>query len=217
MPHQNDDRLLKEVAITTDTLHVTSAEGLTQRLEMGSVKLVGWEDYLIANLELGRGVLAPDFTEFKEGYFASAFHDSSIQEGFGDLHILHTWVPNTPIHFHIHWSSNEATPTGNVCWKMDWWNARGHATNTEAYSAKATVSLPAAPCAGQYFHTITEDPTGILDSTIETDTLMLIRIYRDTTDPLDTLVGDAFLFRVDAHVQVDNMATTTKASPFIKV
>ena len=183
---------------------------------LGETRREGWDDFLVSNLNLGKSVESPTFKTFRDTYMAFAFPDNAVKEGHGDMHILHNYKFGTAIYPHIHWSSNEATPTGNVQWKIDYSIARGHAVNTEAFAAFQTITLPPASCSGQYYHVITEATSGISSSNIEVDSIVLVRIYRDTAAAEDTLTGDAFLFRVDFHVEVDNLMTAEKAAPFTK-
>ena len=144
-----------------------------------------------------------------------AFPDNAVKEGHGDCHILHTIKEGTlTVYPHFHWSSNEATPSGNVAWKVECTSARGH--GQDAFHAPIVDVIPPQACTAQYQHMVAES-TGLAISNIEPDMEILIRVYRDTADAADTLVGDAFLLRVDFHVEVDSRPTHEKVNPFTKV
>lgn len=175
----------------------------------------GYEDYLVANLDLGKSADSPTFKAFIGTIQKFAFPDNAVKEGFGDCHMLHTASTNSiTVYPHIHWSSNAATPSGNVAWKVDYSYARGH--GQDPFGTVATDSIPVQSCTAQYQHMIAES-NGITLTNLEPDMLVLVRLYRDTADALDTLTGDAFFLRSDFHVQVDSRPTYEKAAPFTKV
>ena len=185
-------------------------------VEADTLPLVGWEDYLLANLDLGKSVDSPTFKVFKDNFKYYAFPDSAVKEGLGDLHVLHNISDTSLVVYpHVHWSTNAATPSGACQWKMDYMYARGH--RGEAFGTQITETLPPDSPTVQYEHMITESTAGVTLVDLEPDMMVLLRVYRDTGDAADTLVGDAFLFRVDFHVLVDGLATNEKAAPFTKV
>ena len=61
----------------------------------------------------------------------------------------------------------------------------------------------------------TDDGTSKIDrSLIETDGLLLVRMYRDPADASDTLSQGPFVHFVDIHMQIDKITTTNRNYPF---
>jgi hypothetical protein len=201
--------------LTDDSFVIQTAAGVTKKIKATNTKLIGYEDILFVPTEAPNGSTGPSLTTFRGNIKLGAFTGtgSTVQELFGALHIPHNYVAGTDIYLHIHWSHIIASPTGNVNWKMDYSIARGF--GFEAFPAPTTIDLTQAAGA-QYNHHIIES-TAITGTNIEVDTLVLLRIYRDPADVLDTFANDAYFLRADAHIQVDNRATKEKTRPFTKV
>ena len=184
----------------------------------GSAKTTeGWDDYLSPGFSLAsQGASAPALTNLRDNVNLMAYlgTGTQVKQANGSIHILHDYTPGTSIHPHIHWTHNEAAPSGDVKWLFEYTLAKGHAV--DAFPATTQVSLIEA--AGvQYTHHVTEDLTGITSDSIEPDTLILFSISRDPADVLDTFTGDAFLLQVDLHVQVNNRYTYEKITPFTQI
>jgi hypothetical protein len=163
---------------------------------------------------LGKGASAPDLAELRDGIFLNAFDGAGVttEQGFSEIHILHGMKPNTTPTMHIHWTHNNATPTGNVKWFIDYTVAKGYGEGT--FAAPTTISTVQA--AGvQYTHHITDDDDMPISATnIEPDSVLLIRIYRDPTDSEDTFGDDAFLIHADMHYERDRIGSPQRNRPF---
>lgn len=176
----------------------------------------GWNDYLFAGLGLASvGPSIPTLTTFRDSIKANAFTGTGAQinEGFGSIHILHDFVAGSAIHLHIHWGHNEASPSGNVRWGVEYSFAKGH--DLQVFPASSELILIQAAGA-QYTHQIIEDNTGISSANLEPDTIINFRLFRDPTHVDDTFTGDAFIFHIDMHIEVNNVFTNEKVSPFTK-
>jgi hypothetical protein len=173
-----------------------------------------FDDYLVPGLALAKGSSAPDLAELRNGLFLNAFAGAGIttEEGFFEIHILHGIRAGTTPTFHVHWTHNNATPTGDVKWFIDYSIAKGYSAST--YAAPTTVST-VQTAAAQYTHHITDDDDMPISTTeLEPDAVLLGRIYRDPTDPEDTFGDDAFLIDVDMHYQRDKVGTAERNRPF---
>lgn len=173
----------------------------------------GWRD-LIGEVELrGSGPNDPTYAT----YGATAlrqyqFSASAEKEVFVVYHVPHDYAPGTDIYFHAHWSNAEATPnTGNVVWGFDYSFAKGY--NQGAFPALTTVTVTQACPATRYQHNIAET-TAVTISGLETDGLILCRIYRKAADAADTCSDAVFLHTADIHYQSTNVATKNRNSDF---
>lgn len=173
-----------------------------------------FDDYLVPGLTLRLGADAPGLTELRDGMFLNAFAGTgvTVEQAFFEIHILHGIRANTTPTFHIHWTHNNATPSGNVKWFVDYTIAKGYGAST--YAAPTTLSVVQAAGA-QYEHSITDDDEmPVSSSEFEPDAVLIGRIYRDPADSEDTFEDDAFLIDVDLHYQRDKIGTIERNRPF---
>ena len=176
---------------------------------------VVFDDYLTDGLNLAKGAAAPDLAEFRDGLFLNAFAGTGgvTEQAYFSHHILHGMKPGSTPTFHIHWAHNQAGPSGNVKWQLDYSIAKGYGAGS--YAAPTTLTATQTALA-QYVHNITDDDDMPLASIteIEPDTVLIGRIYRDPTDGADTFEADAFLIQIDMHVQIDKIGTLERNRPF---
>lgn len=176
----------------------------------------GWDDYVASGLNVKlRGANDPALTDFRSGMYLYAFSGTAgVNEVYTAVHILHDWKPGTDIYPHVHWAHKIASPTGDVVWQIDYSIAKGF--SQEAFPAPTTIT--ATQTAGtQYHHQIVESSTVIPAASIETDAVVLMRVYRDSAHGSDTFENNAFLMQVDLHYESDGRRTNEKASPFTKI
>jgi hypothetical protein len=172
-----------------------------------------FDDYLFSGLAIGQGVNAPDLEEFRDALFLFAFAGTGVQEeqGYFTLHILHGLAPGTNPTLHVHWSHNQSSPSGDVKWQVDYTIVPGY--QTAAFPAPTTMSV-VQTAGAQYTHHITDDDSMTVTDTIEPDSVMIGRIYRDQTDSEDTFEADAFLIHIDMHYERDRVGSISRNRPF---
>lgn len=173
-----------------------------------------YQDYLISGTAVGIGVNAPDLANLRDGLYLYAFAGTgaTVEQAFFTVHLLHDIKPGSKPTFHIHWTHNVASPTGNVKWNIEYSYARGY--GVDAYPATTTISTVQAAGA-QYTHHITPDDDMELTLTnMEPDMVLIGRIYRDPTDGSDTFGNDAFLIQIDLHYEVGQIGTYQRNRPF---
>jgi hypothetical protein len=178
----------------------------------------GWNDFLMPGLTLPRTAAnAPAISTFQGNIDALAFQNAGNQprETWSSLHVLHDYRDGTKLFPHIHWSHNNATPSGDVKWQIEYSIAKGHSGG--AFPAATTVSL-IQTAAAQYTHHIVEvsSDDAIPSTEAESDSVIMFRIFRDSGDGEDTFGDDAFLLFFDIHFQSDNMLTNEKVRTFTK-
>ena len=178
----------------------------------------GWNDFLMPGLVLPRTASnAPAITTFQGNIQALAFQNAGNQprETWSTIHILHDYRAGTKLFPHIHWSHNNATPSGNVKWQIEYSISKGHSGGT--FPAATTVSL-IETAGAQFTHHLVEVSTAdaIPSTEAESDSVILFRIFRDSGDGEDTFGDDAFLLFFDIHFQSDLTLTNEKIRPFTK-
>lgn len=171
-----------------------------------------WKDYLIPGTSVRNGNSAPDMVNLRNGLYLPAFDGSTtMEQAFFAVHILHDFKAGTYPTFHVHWTHNNASPSGNVKWNVEYSYAHGYGAGT--YGASTTLSVVQAAGA-QYTHHITDDDEMSVVADMEPDGQLICRIYRDPTDVQDTFGTDAFLIGVDLHYAVGQFATYERNRPF---
>lgn len=175
-----------------------------------------FNDYTYAGIAISSsGPSTPSLTTFRDNIKLNAFTGTGTQinEGFFSIHLLHDLKAGSDMSFHIHWTHNNAAPSGNVKWYIDWAIARGY----EAGTFPAADIVSSVQTAGaQYAHHITPDSDIVLTNTVEMepDAILIGRIYRDPADVADTFEDDAFLMHIDLHYEMTRDGTTEKNRPF---
>ena len=178
----------------------------------------GWNDFLMPGLTLPRTAAnAPAIATFQGNIEQLAFQNGGAQprESWSAIHILHDYRIGTKIFPHIHWSHNNATPSGDVKWQIEYSVSKSHSGGT--FPAATTISL--IQTAGvQFEHMLVETSTAnaIAADNLEADSVILFRIFRDSGDGEDTFADDAFLLYLDIHFQSDLTLTNEKIRPFSK-
>lgn len=173
-----------------------------------------YDDYLVGGTQVQvRGAAAPGFAEFKDGMYLYAFDGATTaEEVFFTIHMLHDISPKEAPTFHVHWSHNNASPSGNVKWNLEYMYAHGY----EAGVFPTPVALSTVQAAGaQYAHHITPDDDMPFNATYEPDGQILVRLYRDPTDVEDTFASDAFLIGIDMHYRKGQVGTYERNRPFL--
>lgn len=181
----------------------------------------GWED-LIAPIATGRvaGANVPTWAQYRDdgagsnGIYAYRFSATALNEVWLTLHVLHDYAPRTVMYPHIHWSPN-TTSTGVVRWGIEYTIQKGHQQGafptTSVLYLEDTVSSDA-----QYMHRIveSEDDNVIPATNLETDALILMRMFRDGAHSNDTFPDAVFAFQLDIHYTKGRFATIGKRPDF---
>lgn len=176
----------------------------------------GWND-LTADLSAGKavGANAPTWSTYRDGISAYAFDAATMNELWITWHVLHDYAVGSKVYIHVHWSPN-TTSTGVVRWGIEYTAQKGH--NQGAFPATTTVYLEDNVASNdQYGHRIIEmTDAQAFSANLETDALILCRIFRDAGDAADTFPDDAFGLTADIHYQVDKEVTPNKSPPFFR-
>lgn len=175
-----------------------------------------WDD-LTASFNAGRSVgpNQPTWASFRTGVDAYRFSATATNElWLSPIHLDHTVRPNSPLYIHIHWST-AGTNTGVVRWGVEYTIAKGH--NQEAFPATSTIYLEQAASGTAYQHMIVEmTENQAISTSVEPDSLLLMRVFRDGGHANDTCTDPAFGLMADVHYLKSHWATKNKAPNFYK-
>lgn len=176
----------------------------------------GWEDLVGTLFSNGTATYASFIGTIKKLQFTET-EDAAI-----DFHLPHDYVPGTNIFVHVHWAHNSATLTGgSVTWGFEVSYAKGH--DQAAFHAVKIITVAQTANLTQYQHMIAETAMSVsggsatqLDTDIiETDGLILCRLYLDSNDLTDSVtVPDPFAMKVDIHYQSTGVGTKNKTPDF---
>jgi hypothetical protein len=185
---------------------------------------VVWDDLRVP-LERGQiaGGNTPTWTQFKDngaasvGVFAYSFADQAVagneEEVFFSAHMPHTYKQGTDLKFHVHWSPAVSGGLNEfVKWGLEytWVNIDGTfgntaiATSDASSGATATTSGDTTLTADKHY--LTEIAT-ITGTSKNIGSMLICRIFRNSSDATDDLAQAAFAFEADFHFQVDTLGS----------
>lgn len=166
------------------------------------------------------GSKEPSFAVFKtngagsQGVFTYWFAGSvTEQELYFTSQMSHSWNGGT-IHPHVHWVPNTNGGAGEkVQWNMEYtWSDIGTTFgNTVMISGSNHIPADNPLVAGRHYLTELND---IIPSTTQSgiSSMLLCRIFRTPTYPLDTYTDTAGLLEVDFHYPIDKMGSRYETS-----
>ena len=199
--------------------HIRRDNGPSERVELITSEeyiVKGWND-LTADLSAGKavGANAPTWATYRDGISAYSFDAGTMNEIWIVFHVLHDYAVGSKVYIHIHWSPN-TTSTGVVRWGVEYTAQKGH--NQGAFPATTTIYLEDTVASNdQYGHRIIEmSDTQAFSANLETDSLILCRIFRDAANAADTFPDAVFGLTADVHYQVDKEVTPGKSPPFFR-
>ena len=174
-----------------------------------------WEDMLADITVKGTsGGNNPTFNVIYGDYQGYIFSPSTMNQCWVDFHIKHDIALNTKIYPHIHYlpMTNNA---GVVRWGVSYSIAKGH--QQEKFPLPTTVYIEQTIEANsRYLHMVAEvsDLNAILSTSIEPDSVIKMRVFRDAAHPNDTYPDEIHAWQVDIHYQRARLGTRNKSPNF---
>jgi len=169
-----------------------------------------WDDLKIPVTSTKKeGTKPPSYDIFKnngagsQGVITYKFNPDSEKELYFTLQLPHAWKEGTAILPHVHWSVKTDVGSTSVVWGLEytWINVGGTFGNTTIITGGTPIAPIGAVTA--YEHAITS--LGSIDGTGKTlSSMMVCRIFRDSTNPADDYTGDSYLFEIDFHYEIDS-------------
>jgi hypothetical protein len=176
----------------------------------------GWQD-LLASLNTAKvaGVNVPTWAALVGGISAYSFSATVMNEVWLSLHVPHDYKVGTMIYPHIHWAP-ATNAAGTVRWGIEYSYARGY--GVDAFPATSTLYIEQASNQVANSHHIAEptEGNGLNIATLETDGLLLMRVFRDAAHANDTLGAATFGLFADLHYQSDGLLTNERNRTFTK-
>ncbi|MDX1954390.1 MAG: hypothetical protein SFU20_02590 [Chitinophagaceae bacterium] len=173
------------------------------------VKLVGqstrWDD-LRVTLDKGSSSATLNYITGSSGPQIWFFlNNGSLESMSFTVQLPHTWKEGTTIYPHIHWMP-KTTTTGNVQWNLDYTWVNYDPVTPEVFPATVTSSVVATgpfTAKTHVIHPLTTSNTGIDGTGKKISSILICRIWRNSSDLNDTYGADVGLLFVDFHIQVD--------------
>ena len=181
----------------------------------GNVRLMGdataWEDLRVEPNARTTGAKAPTFTNYKNGVYLYYFDNAlaaAEKEIFFNMQMPHAWLLESDIHIHVHWI---AITTGSADEKVRWGLEYTKANVNSVFGATDTIYAedpedPPSTTPTADTHYLSEfsaiDMTGD-----ELSTVLICRLFRNSSHANDTYGGTAGLLYIDAHYQVDSFGS----------
>ena len=172
----------------------------------GTLALYGkatvWDDIMVPTYALRSNVNPPTFRAFVSNlwlyYFDDAGANSENQVYFA-VQFPHSWASDT-IYPHVHWTPSDNTG-GAVTWAFEYSWAEYNSTTPEVFPSTTTITVN-APVAvnSQNKHLIGSLPYIIpTESQNGISSMMVCRLYRNSSNNDDTYTGNAGLLQFDIH------------------
>lgn len=171
----------------------------------------GWRD-LEGTIDTRVGSTNPTWTIIGAGpFYAYSFNYTTQDEAFITYHVPHDIVPNSDIHFHLHYMVS-GTDTNTVKFECTYSYAKGF--DQEAFNtAGTTLSLEQAPSGTAHQHMIVESDAITIPGLTEPDGLVMFhfkRVSNGGTNNADTV----YVLEADIHYQSTNASTPGRAPNF---
>lgn len=124
------------------------------------------------------------------------------------VQLPHSWKEGSTIFPHVHWLP-KADKTGNVQWNLDYSWQNYDPTTPQVFPAYTTSTVVTAGPFVANTHRITSLTSGTgLDGTgKKISSILICRIWRNSSNAADTYTDDAGLLSLDFHYQIDTVGS----------
>ncbi|MBE2231033.1 MAG: hypothetical protein IAE96_10345 [Chitinophagaceae bacterium] len=164
-----------------------------------------WDD-LRVTLDKGSSSATLGYVNGSSGPQIWFFLNASGTEAMSfTVQLPHTWKEGTTIYPHIHWLP-KSTASGNVEWNLDYSWVSYDPVTPQVFPAHTTSTVVANGPFTARSHVITAltpDNAGIDGTGQKISSILICRIWRNSSNANDTYSYDAGLLFVDFHIQVD--------------
>lgn len=176
---------------------------------------VRWDDLRIV-LDKGSNAASLQYLTGSSGPQIWFFRNNEGLEAMSFVvQLPHSWKEGTTIYPHLHWVP-ESTASGNVEWNFEYSWANYDASTPQVFPAITTSTVVASGPFTAKSHKITSLTTGDagLDGTgKKISSILICRLWRNSSNASDTYGADAGLLFVDFHILVDGWGSR---STFVK-
>lgn len=180
---------------------------------------MGWKDIPTTPFSLGANANDPSESTI-DGSFMRAFEFTNATVGnektlYFNIHLNHDYVMGTKVYLHCHWVIGNSTATTVVRWQFTYASAKGH--GQQAFSITGTtVNVNTTLNGTAYTHYVTEvvDADAVPTTNLEPDSVIQVKLLRDSSNVADTCTTSAWLIFVDCHYLSTEGGTPNKSPSF---
>ena len=136
---------------------------------------------------------------------------ASEQEVFFSIQMPHSWKEGTTLYPHVHWSPQTAT-TGSVTWGFEYSWVNYDPTTPLAFPNTTIITATTASVgAGDVDKHLIVDFAPIIPSSSQNkiSSIMMCRLFRNSSNAADTYTGDAALLSFDLHYEMDEIGSNS--------
>ena len=169
-----------------------------------------YEDLRIEPVARNTGSKAPTFTLWKGGLYLYDFDDAALaseKEIFFTVQMSHTWKEGTAVEPHVHWVNKTAGTAGQVVgWGLEYSKSSIGGTFPAPTTIYGTTLAGGGDITVADEHLISDFPS--IDMTGDTiSTIMVCRLFRNSSDAADTYTGTAGLLYIDWHYERNSLGS----------
>lgn len=177
-----------------------------------------WDDMRVpfsAGLQPDSGSRAPSIVQIfddgisSRGIYVTCFEDNAVnseQEMYFAVQLPHSYKEGSDIEPHVHWVPDD-TETGDVVWGLEYTWASIDGT----YPVTSIITTVGSARGTRHQHTMT-DFTPIDGTGKGISSMLSGRLFRNSSNVLDTYANGACLLEFDFHFEMDTMGSRLEAS-----
>ena len=181
------------------------ADGTVRMDDAASV----WDD-LRVTLDKGSSAATLGYVFGNSGPQIWYFRDNNSLEAMSfTVQLPHSWKEGSTIYPHIHWTPDE-TRSGDVEWNFDYTWANYDASTPEVFPAITTNAVVSSGPYTANTHLITPltpGNEGLTATGKKISSILICRIWRDSSNPADTYNAYSGLLFIDFHYQLDTFGS----------
>ncbi len=164
-----------------------------------------WDD-LRVTLDKGSNSASLDYLSGSTGPQIWYFRNNGTEEAMSfTVQLPHGWKEGSTIYPHIHWIP-KSTGSGNVEWNFEYSWANYDPVTPQVFPAITTstvISTGAFTAKTHNITALTSGNTGIDGAGKKISSILICRIWRNSSDANDTYNADAGVLFLDFHIQID--------------
>lgn len=199
---------VKDAKLGGDTNYLKITEG-------GKLQAVGtatwFDDLRVEPTVRGSGTKVPSYAVMIGGIYAYEFDNAvlaSEKEVNFKMQLPHGWKQGSPLALHLHWVAKTTGSAGEkVRWGFEYTRANINGVlgaTTTVYATDAANPPSTTPTAmTQYLTPFT--PIDMTGGTLST--MILGRIFRNSSDAADTYTDSVYLVAIDAHYEAEALGS----------
>lgn len=137
-------------------------------------------------------------------------NDQGVEAMSFQVQLPHAWVEGTTIYPHLHWTPRGNNASGNVEWNLEYSWANYDPTTIQVFPSVTTSTVVASPASGNfvqnghYITALTAANAGIAGTGKKISSVLICRIWRNSSNGADTYNDDAGVLFMDFHIQINS-------------